>query len=100
MAQNECQQMAKLDFYANLRNFLSSLYGTMQKAEKAAEFLNTMDADTLDNMGVPASGSDDGLRNALVDCRTALNELRDFYSGTATTQTRVMKDVINDLRSF
>jgi len=98
MAQNECQRMDKTEFYQKLRNLLSTIYNLMNTADRGAEFLNTMDSDTLDTMGVPAVGADEGLRTTLSQCRTALNEFRDFYDGTATTQTQTLKTTINKLR--
>lgn len=90
--------MTKTDFYQNLRTKISTIYNTMADAKRMSEFLNTMDADTLDNMGVPDAGVDEGLRTALSQLRTALNEFNNFFDGTATTQTYVLKDLINELR--
>ncbi len=93
MAQNECQQMPLADFYANLRNIISSMYNTMQKLERAQEFLGSMDATTATNMGMQVQARDD-----VSNLRTAINEMMDFYDGTATARTKVLKDEINKLR--
>ena len=98
MAQNECQLMAKDNFYQSLRNDLSTVYNTMQRLERIAEFINTMDADTLDQMSVPAVDLDEGLRATLVECRTAINEFLAYYKGESNVQTKIFKDVINKLR--
>lgn len=93
MAQNECQQMTLTDFYQNLRNLLSTTYNTMNNLQRAAEFMASMDVATADAMTM-----DTTTRAVVADCRTAINELLDFYDGTAQSQTVVLKDVINQLR--
>lgn len=93
MAQNACQQMTLSDFYANLRNIVSTVYNTNQKLERASEFLNTMDATTATNMGM-----DNTTRDDVAALRIAINEMLAFYDGTATSRTRVLKDEINRLR--
>lgn len=94
MPQNECQQMPLTDFYANLRNLLSTTYNSMAQLQRASEFLASLDQTTFEtNMG----GSSD-VTQSLGHLRTAINELLAFYDGTATTQTRVLKDQINKLR--
>jgi hypothetical protein len=100
MALTELQQPAKSDFYQNCRTRTSTWYNTMNTLKAMAEFLARMDATTLNNMAVPASGSDEGLRADLIDLRAAVNETLDFYEGTATTQTVIPKDVINKIRSM
>ena len=93
MAQNECQQMVKTDFYQSLRNQISTLYNNMMTLERASEFLNTMDAATATNMGMQAQTTTD-----VATLRTAINEMLAFYGGTSTSQTEVLKDTINKLR--
>jgi len=100
MALTELQQPVKTDFYSNCRTRVSTWYNVMNNLKAMAEFLARMDADTLNNMGVPATGADEGLRADLVDLRTAVNETLDFYEGTATAQTVVPKDVINKIRGI
>ena len=100
MAMTELQQPSKADFYANIRNKASTFYNTMAALKAEAEFLNGMDADTLDNMTVPAAGSDEGLRTDLLQLRTVCNEMVAFFEGAATTQTYVPKDVINKVRNL
>lgn len=94
MAQTEIQQMPKADFYANLRNKVSTLYNTMADLKRAAEYLATVDAATADAMQIPAGQ----IRTDLNDVRTAINELVDFFEGTDNTQTVVPKTVINKIR--
>ena len=59
-----------------------------------------MDGATLDAIGIPVSGSDEGLRSDLVTLRTMCNELVSTYNGTALTQTVVPATLINKLRNF
>jgi hypothetical protein len=93
MAQNECQQMDKTGFYQRLRNQLSTMYNNMMALQRASEFLNTMDSETATNMTMQAQTSID-----VSDLRTAINEMLAFYNGSATSQTKVLKDQINKLR--
>jgi len=93
MPQNECQQMLKTDFYQSLRNKLSTLYNILSDLQRVSEFLNTMDAATATNMGMDATTTTD-----VSNLRTAITEMMDFYEGTATPQTRVLKDQVNKLR--
>ena len=93
MAQNECQQMPKADFYANLRNLLARYYNIMQDLEEASEFLASLDVTTATNMGIPSD-----VQTVLGHLRTAMNESLDFYDGTAQTQTQVLKTRINQLK--
>jgi hypothetical protein len=93
MAQNECQQMDKTGFYQSLRNQLSTMYNNMMALQRASEFLNTMDSETATNMTMQAQTSID-----VSDLRTAINEMLAFYNGSATSQTKVLKDQINKLR--
>lgn len=93
MAQNECQQMDKAEFYQKLRNMISTFYNGISMMERASEFLNTMDSATATNMGMEVAAT-----TAVSNLRTAINEMVAFYEGTSTTQTEVLKDAINKLR--
>ena len=93
MAQNECQQMPKTDFYQSLRNLLTRYYNIMQDLEESSEFLASLDATTATNMGIPSD-----VQTVLGHLRTAINESLDFYDGTAQTQTQVLKTRINQLK--
>jgi hypothetical protein len=93
MAQNECQQMDKTGFYQNLRNQLSTFYNGIMALQRASEFLNTMDEDTASNMTMQAQTVVD-----VANLRTAINEILAFYSGSATSQSKVLKDEINKMR--
>ena len=93
MAQNACQQMPLNDFYANLRNLISTTYNNMRNLERASEFLASMDAQTATNMGM-----DNTTRDVIAELRTAINETLDFYDGTSASQTKVLKTIINQLR--
>ena len=93
MAQNECQQMLKPDFYANLRNQISTIYNHMSALKRLSEFLSSMDQDTATAMTISSEVQTD-----MNNLRTAITELLDFYEGTATSQTKVLKGEINKLR--
>lgn len=93
MAQNACQQMNLNDFYQDLRNLISGAYNQMGKLRRASEFLASMDAATATNMGM-----DNTTRDVVAELRTAIDEMLDFYDGTATSRTKVLKDEINKLR--
>jgi len=93
MAQNECQQMGLQEFYTTLRNLCNNVYNTMTLLEKSSEFLESMDVDTAAAMGM-----DTTTRNVIADFRTAMNESLAFYEGTAQTQTKVLKTIVNQLR--
>lgn len=100
MALTELKQPTKVDFYATMKNAMSTLRNTMFQLERLSEDLALMDAATLDSMGLPASGSDNGLRSALADARTMCNEMIGFFNGSSTTQTAVPKTIVNKLRSM
>jgi len=93
MAQNECQQMDKTGFYQSLRNQLSTFYNGIMALQRASEFLNTMDQQTATNMTMEAQTTLD-----VGDLRTAINEMLAFYEGSATSQSKVLKDQINKMR--
>ena len=93
MAQNACQQMDLNAFYQSLRNLVSNVYNANHKLLAASEFLLSMDATTAAAMGMDTTTRDD-----INNLRTAINEYLDFYDGTATDRTRVMKTEINKLR--
>ena len=65
----------------------------MAGLKRASEFLNSMDATTASSMTIPAQTATD-----ISDLRMAINEILDFYEGSATSQTKVLKDQINKLR--
>ena len=88
MAQNECQQMDKTNFYQSLRNQISTMYNNMMQLERASEFLNTMDQDTATNMGMQAQTTTD-----VAKLRTEINALLVAYKATGG-----LKEVINKLR--
>ena len=99
MAMTEMQQPSdKADFYRTLRGRASAFYDAVNILQRTSEFLNLMDATTLNNMGVPASGADEGLRQDLVNFRLVCNELIGFYNGTSTTRTNVPLTVVNKIR--
>lgn len=101
MPLTELQRPTKEDFYKNMRNNATAIYQIMNSTiRRMTEFLALVDSDTLDDMGVPAAGSDDGLRTDLVNFRTAFNEFLDFWDGTATTQTVVPKTIVNKIRNM
>ena len=88
MAQNECQQMPKVDFYRGLRNQLSTVYNVMANLNRTSEFLNTIDGDTATNMGIAAQTVAD-----LLKLRTDIDAfITDFEAANG------LKDQINKLR--
>jgi len=93
MAQNACQQMSLAEFYMSLRALITKVYDSNQKLVRASEFLASMDAATATNMGI-----DTITRDVIADLRIAINESLDFYDGTATSRTKILKDQINKLR--
>ncbi len=98
MAQNECQMMGLNDFYANLRNLLSTTYNTMNNLKRASEFLASLDATTFESAPPAGMGGSTDVTASLGHLRTAINEILDFYDGSGTTQTRVLKTYINQFR--
>ena len=93
MTQNACQQMPLAEFYSLLRNKISSFYNVTNELKRASEFLNTMDTQTATNMTM-----DDTTRDDIAALRTAINEILNFYDGTSTSSSVVLKDQINKLR--
>ena len=93
MAQNTCQQMELTDFYRSLRNLVTTVYNANHRLVAASEFLTSMDAATAAAMGMDTDTRDD-----ISDLRTAIDEYLDFYDGSATSQTEVLKTQINKLR--
>ena len=88
MAQNECQQMEKTNFYQSLRNQISTLYNQMMNLERASEFLNSMDATTATNMGMEVQATTD-----VSELRTEIDALLANYKAVGG-----LKDAINKLR--
>ena len=88
MAQNECQQMDKTNFYQSLRNQISTLYNQMMALERASEFLNTMDQETATNMGMQTQTVTD-----VATLRTSINNLVTEYKKVGG-----LKEAINKLR--
>ena len=100
MALTELKRPTKDEFYSRVRQKTDNLYGTMTIIKRLSEDLAQMDGDTLDAMGVPVGGSDNGLRTDLVNLRTMCDELVAFFEGTGTAQTVVPKSVVNELRQI
>ena len=88
MAQNECQQMEKTNFYQSLRNQISTLYNQMMALDRASEFLNTMDSTTATNMGMQAQVVTD-----VAELRAEIDALLVSYKAAGG-----LKDAINKLR--
>lgn len=93
MAQNECQQMVKTEFYQKLRTQISKVYDSMADLQRASEFLTSLDGTTATAMTISA-----GTQTDIASLRTAIDEFLDFYDGSATTQTKVLKTQINKMR--
>lgn len=91
MAMNQLQQPEKTIFYQEMRNHMSSLNRQMTHIKELCEYLDNMDATTLDNMSVPASGADEGLRADLLAIRTQLTNLVTYF------ETNV-EEIVNRLR--
>jgi len=94
MALTELQLPNKTVFYNNLQNVASNMKNLMSQWEYTAEFLADMGIADLDAMEI-ATGD---VRTDLVDFRVAINEMIAFFNGTATTQTKVPKDVVDRIR--
>ena len=88
MAQNECQQMVKDDFFRSLRNQLSTVYNTMSGLKRTSEFLNTIDSTTATNMNLDAQTVTD-----LLELRTDIDAFLTSYEVADG-----LKDQINKLR--
>jgi hypothetical protein len=88
MAQNECQQMEKTEFYRSLRNQLSKFYNEMTQLERMSEFLLSMDTTTATNMGIPS------------DVQSVLADLRSDVDAFVTEYKKAggFKESINKLR--
>ena len=96
MALTELQLPTKASFYGSLQSAASKMDNLMRQFENIAEFIGFVGTADLDAMGVPAGQ----VRTDLVNFRTVMNELVDFYNGTATTQTIVPSDIVDKLRSM
>ena len=94
MALTEIQIPNKTTFYNDLQSLATSMKQLMSQWEYAAEFLSQMDSNDLDTMAV-GSGA---VRTDLVDFRVAIEEIVDFYTGSATTQTVVPETIVNKIR--
>jgi len=94
MTLTELQLPSKDEFYANLQSLATSMNRLMDEWRNAADFIEDFDSNDLDTMGVPAGQ----VRTDLIDLRTILNEMHDFYTGTATTQTKVPEAIVDKIR--
>jgi len=96
MALTELQLPEKQRFYANLQSAATKMDNLMIQFENIAEFIGFVDSADLDAMNVPAGQ----VRTDLVNFRTIMNELVDFYKGTSTTQTQVPANIVDKIRSM
>ena len=96
MALTELQRPTKEDFYNTLRHSATEMNNLMMRWKSLAEGINMFGTADLDAMGVAAGQ----VRTDMVDYKTVLNELIAFFDGTATTQTKVPKTIINKIRAI
>ena len=94
MALTELQLPGKDEFYSNLQTVATNMKRLMNEWRDAADFIEDVDTNDLDTMGVPVGQ----VRTDLVDLRTILNEVHDFFTGTATTQTKIPKNIVDKIR--
>ena len=94
MALTELQQPTKSECFSNLQSIATSMQRLMDEWRNAADFIEDVDSTDLDSMGV-ASGQ---VRTDLANFRIVINEMHDFFTGNATTQTNVPKTVVDKIR--
>lgn len=96
MALTELQLPTKASFYGSLQSAATKMDNIMRQFENIAEFIGFVDTVDLDTIGVPAGQ----VRTDLLNFRTVMNELVDFYNGTSTTQTYVPAEIVDKLRAM
>ena len=94
MALTELQLPTKTEFFANIQNVATNMRRLMDEWKAVADFIEDVATVDLDSIGV-ATGQ---VRTDLYEFRTTLNEMHNFFTGTATSQTEVPKDVIDKIR--
>lgn len=94
MALTELQRPDKATFYNEIQHAASQMNSIMNSWRDIAEFIEQVDTNDLDAMGV-AEGQ---VRTDLVDFRVAMQELTKFFDGISTTQTNVPATVVDKIR--
>lgn len=94
MALTELQLPNKSEFYSNLQNTATQMADLMQLWESLASFIGFIDTADMDAMNI-ATGQ---VRTDLVNLRTWINELIDFYNGNPVTVSNPPREVINKIR--
>lgn len=94
MALTELQLPTKERFYNALQQAATQMNELMDAWKNMSEFIANVEAADLDSMGVAAGQ----VRTDLVNFRTVLEEMVQFYEGTPTTATNPPSDVIEKVR--
>jgi len=94
MALTELQQPSKQDLYAALQSLSGELLRLRNKVKQTYEFIDKMDATTLDNMSVPSGD----VRTDMVDFRNLLSEIVTLFDNTSVTPAKDPLVVINNIR--
>jgi len=94
MALTDLQKPTLEDFYNNVRDGAGSLYRLAKVFKAQQEFLARMDTAALDDLAVPIGD----IRTDLVEYRTLLGELVDFFANTPVNPTNDPIAVLNKIR--
>ena len=94
MALTELQLPTKTSFYSRLQNAATEMDEIMRRWQAQSEFIANVDTDDLNAMGVAAGQ----VRTDLVNFRIAMEELVDFYNGSAVTATNNPADMVDLIR--
>ena len=96
MALTELQRPTKESLYNAFKASANRWNSIDHQAQDLAEFIEWVDAEELDAIGVP-SGQ---IRTDMVKFRTFLMEFESFMAGNAVTPTNVPRDVIDKVRTI
>lgn len=96
MALTELQRPTKVLFYSELQEAATQMNRLMNTWRDLAEFIGMVETADLDAM-LP-DGVHPDVRPDLIEFRSALTELIDFFDGTSTTQTVVPGDIVDKIR--
>ena len=94
MALTEIQLPTKDEFYNNISSAATNMNGLMHQWQDLAQFIASAGIEDLDAMGIPTGT----IRTDIVNFRTVLNEMAEFFNGTSTTQTVIPSDVVDKIR--
>jgi len=94
MALTELQQPTKDEFYGNLQAAAGELIRIMTKLEHVYEFIDDVDVDTLNNMGVPAGV----VRIDMDNFRNVLSEFVSLWNNNAVAPANNPQEMIDKIR--